>query len=263
MGERRGDQWLLLAERMSVHSKAAIITVERGIARAKSGECAAQRERSEIRMSAGMANEAPFAPFERFMNGSEMRVSKFSNQVWLSEPLVVGAAFELDHGGEGVEFVRKAARDGDFGNGVDEFQKRSEPRLDKNDAAVFSEDAPHFGECLFQVFGQGGEVVQATLNDEDVLATIRERKLAAIGNEIFCRPAIFGDQSGGEVHAFEARETEALQRVQAVAAAAKEFHDFCIARPLVRTQFPQPRNKLLNLLLRRFEAQVRGFPRIG
>lgn len=106
-------------------------------------------------------------------------------------------------------------------------------------------------------------MVQASLDDEDVFAAIGEGKLAAISDETSCRPVVFGDQPGRQIDAFEACETETLQRVQAVAAAAKQFYGFFIARPLVRTQFPQPRNELLSFLLRRFEAQIRGFPGIG
>ncbi len=61
---------------------------------------------------AGSAYEFPFAPGDRFVDGDEVNAGDFLDEIGLAEPLVVGAAFELNHGGEGVHFIRKAPRNG-------------------------------------------------------------------------------------------------------------------------------------------------------
>ena len=60
------------------------------------------------------ADEIPFAPGERFVDGNEMRAGYLSNDFRLTQPLCVGADFVLDHGGEGVELVRKTADESNF-----------------------------------------------------------------------------------------------------------------------------------------------------
>jgi hypothetical protein len=82
-------------------------------------------------------------------------------------------------------------------------------------------------------------MMQTALDDQNVLAAIREWKLAAIADETLCGSSILRDESGGQIHTFDTRKTELLQRVKATAAAAKQFHDFRIAWPLSRTQFPK------------------------
>src|ERR1700730_4312846 len=81
---------------------------KRELTRGKSSN-AAEKKKAE---SAGKADEIPFAPFERFMDGGEMSVRQLSNQIGLGEPLLVGAAFEMDHGGERIHLVRKAEGQG-------------------------------------------------------------------------------------------------------------------------------------------------------
>ena len=55
---------------------------------------------------------------------------------------------------------------------------------------------------------------------------------------------------------------EAIKSHQAVSAAAKKLDDLGVARPLRRAQSIEARDKFLNFLLGRFEAQICGFPRI-
>jgi len=50
-------------------------------------------------------------------------------------------------------------------------------------------------------------MVQTTLNDEDILAAIRERKLAAVGNRAFRGAFELREEAGREVHAFEVGKT--------------------------------------------------------
>src|SRR6266850_1270073 len=113
----------------------------------------------------------------------------------------------------------------------------SQPWFHEQYAAVFSQHSLHLRKCFFQIVGKRRQMVQTALDDQNVLAASREGKLAAVTNETFCRAPILRDQSGRQVHSREARESEAFQRVQPIAAPAKEFHDFGIARPLSCTQF--------------------------
>src|SRR5438552_14706424 len=106
-------------------------------------------------------------------------------------------------------------------------------------------------------------MVQAALNDEDVLAAISEGKFAAIGEDAFGGAFELREQPRREVHTFDAREAEALKSDQAVPAAAKKFDNFGAARPLAGAKAIEPRNELLDFLFRRFEAKIRGFPGIG
>src|SRR6266699_6984150 len=110
---------------------------------------------------------------------------------------------------------------------------------------------------------QSGEMVQTALDDEDVLAAIRERKLTTIANNSFRRPPIVCDQSRRQIHAFDSREAETTESDQAVSAAAKKLDDFGVARPLRSAQSIQAPDKFLNFLFRRFETQIRGFPGVG
>ena len=87
--------------------------------------------------------------------------------------------------------------------------------------------------------------------------------MATVGDETFCRAAILGDETRRDVDAFEMREAEALEGVEAVAAAAEELNNLCAARPLLRTEAVEASDELLNFLLRRFEAKVGGFPGVG
>ena len=90
---------------------------------------------------AGSTDEIPFAPGEGFVHGDEVGAGGFLDEFGLAEPLFVSAAFELNHGGEGVHAVGKAAGKRILGNGVHESQKRSHPGFDNSNAAVVSTDA--------------------------------------------------------------------------------------------------------------------------
>jgi len=105
-------------------------------------------------------------------------------------------------------------------------------------------------------------MVQAALDDEDVLAAIGKGKFPAIGDGAFRRAFELRKQPGREVHAFEPGEAEPLQGDQTVSATAKEFDNFGVAPPLRSAQPCEAPDKLPNLLFRRFETQVRGFPGI-
>ncbi len=54
-------------------------------------------------------------------------------------------------------------------------------------------------------------MMQAALDDEDVLAAIGEGKPPAIGDRALRRAFELRKQPGGQVHAFEPREAEPLQ----------------------------------------------------
>jgi hypothetical protein len=105
-------------------------------------------------------------------------------------------------------------------------------------------------------------MMQAALDDEDVLAAIGKGKFPAIGDGALRRAFELRKQSGRQVHAFELGETEPLQGEQPVSTPAKEFDNFGVARPLRSAQPCEAPDKLSNLLFRRFETQVRGFPGI-
>ncbi len=191
-----------------------------------------------------------------------MSAGNVLDEFGLAEPLLVGAAFELNHGGQRIHLVRNAAREGIFGNLVHKFQKGSQPRFHKHGAAVRSQHALHFGKSLIEVVRQGGEMVQAALDDEDVLAAIGKGKFPAIRDRAFRRAFELRKEPGRQVHAFEPGEAETLQSDQPVSAPAKKFDDFGVAGPLRSAQAIEARDKLLNFLFRRFESQVGGFPGI-
>ncbi len=93
-------------------------------------------------------------------------------------------------------------------------------------------------------------MVQAALDDEDVLAAIGEGKPPTIGDRALRRAFELRKQPGGQVHAFEPGEAEPLQSDQTVSAAAKEFDNFSVARPLRSAQPGEAPDKLSNLLFR-------------
>src|SRR5260370_1838108 len=130
------------------------------------------------------------------------------------------------------------------------FQKGSQPRFHKHGAAVFPQYALHLRKSLSQIFRQSWQMMQTDLHDKNILGAIGKRKLTAIADNTFCRPAILCDQPGRQVHAFEAREAETLESDQAVSSPAKEFDDFGVARPLRSAQSSEAFEKLSNLLFR-------------
>lgn len=80
-----------------------------------------------------------------------------------------------------------------------------------------------------EIVRQRGEMMEATLDDEDVLAAIGEGKSAAIGDRAFGGAFELREEAGREVDAFDAGETEPLECDQTVSAAAKEFDNFRVA----------------------------------
>ena len=220
------------------------------------------RLRVDSRVLMGSADEIPFAPSEMLVHGDEVSAGNFFDEFGLAEPLLVGAALVMGHGGEGVHLAGNSSHGREFGNKVHESQKGRSPRFDEHDTAIFSQDALHFRESLIEIARQGGEMVQTALNNQDVLAAIREGKLAAISKRAFRGALELPQEARREVHALDAGEAEALKSHQAVSAAAKKLDDLGVARPLRRAQSIEARDKFLNFLLGRFEAQIRGFPRI-
>ncbi len=103
-------------------------------------------------------------------------------------------------------------------------------------------------------------MVETALDDEAVFAAIGEGKFAAIGDRALRWTFVLCEETRREVHALEARETEKLKRDQAVAAAAKKFNDFGVARPLTGAQTIEACEKLLNFLFGLFKTQVGGLP---
>ena len=143
------------------------------------------------------------------------------------------------------------------------FQKWGQPRLDKNDVAVSTQYALHFGKSLLEIVRQGGEMVEAALDDEYVFAEIGEGKFAAIGDRALRWAFVLFEETRREVHAFDVGEAETLKGDQAVAAAAKKFDDFGVARPLTGAQTIEACEKLLNFLFGLFKTQVGGLPGVG
>ncbi len=86
-------------------------------------------------------DEIPFAPGERLVHGHQVSAGNFLDELGLAQPLVVGAAFELNHGGERIHTVRQAACQRIFQGPVHQFQKWSQPWFHENDAAVFPQNA--------------------------------------------------------------------------------------------------------------------------
>ena len=140
-----------------------------------------------------------------------MSPGNFLDEFGLAQPLVVGAEFVLDHGSERVHLAGNAADRRDFGNKVHEGQEGSAPRLDKHDAAVCSKCTLHFRKSLVEIVRQSGQMMQAALDDEDVLAAIGEGKPPAIGDRALRRAFELRKQPGGQVHTFEPGEAEPLQ----------------------------------------------------
>ena len=103
-------------------------------------------------------------------------------------------------------------------------------------------------------------MVQASLDDEDVFALVGEGKFSAIGDGALRRSFELRDEAGRKVYTFDARETKPLESDQTVSAAAKEFDDFRVPRPLRSAQPVQAPHKFLNFFFRCFKAQIGGFP---
>jgi len=157
------------------------------------------------------ADEIPFAPGEMLVHRDEVDAGNSLDKFGLAEPLFVRAAFVMGHGGERVHLAGDFPHGRQFGNEVHESQKGSAPRLDEHDVAIFAQDALHLRESLIEIVGQGEEMVQAALNDEDVLAAIGERKLAAISKRAFRGALELREEAGREVYALDPREAEALE----------------------------------------------------
>ena len=100
-------------------------------------------------------------------------------------------------------------------------QEGRQPGFDEHQASIPAEHATHLLESLFEISRQRGQVMQTSLNDQNVLAAVRKRKLPAVGNGTFGLAAILREQMCGQVETFDSREAQSLQRVEPVAAAAE------------------------------------------
>ena len=103
-------------------------------------------------------------------------------------------------------------------------------------------------------------MVQASLDDKDVLAAIGEREFTAIADGAFCWAAILRNQTRRKIHAFEMFETELIKRVQSISTTAKKFDDLGVARPFAGAQTIEPGDKFLDFLFGRFKTEIGGFP---
>jgi hypothetical protein len=99
------------------------------------------------------------------------------------------------------------------------------------------------------------------LHNVNVFAAIVESKLTAIRNDTARGAFVLGKQSRRKIHAFEPRETEALQRDQAIPAAAKKFYN-PTSPTLAGAQAVQAADQFAYFFLRRLEMQIRCFPRV-
>jgi hypothetical protein len=115
---------------------------------------------------------------------------------------------------------------------------------------------------LIEIVRQGGEMMEAALDDKDILGAIGERQPAAIGDQASGGAFELREEAGREVHAFDAGETETLESDQTVSTAAEKFDNFRVARPLTGAQSMEARDKLLNFLFWRFKTKIRCFPGI-
>ena len=209
------------------------------------------------------ADKIPLAPCERFMRGGEIRVRELGNHLWLAQPLFIGASLVVNHDREGVEFLRCAARKPILRQPAREDQERGGPWLDDHHSSIFSKHAMHFRESLLEILGQIREMVQAPLNDQNVLAMVDEGQMTAIGDPADRRPLVLRQKTRRQIHALEMPESKPMKSVQAVAAATKQLDNFRVARPSGGAQFHQTPDKFANLLFGSFKPQVSSFPRIG
>ena len=132
---------------------------------------------------------------------------------------------------------------------MNHFKKGSEPRFHEQDAAVYAEDAVHFGKSLIEIAGQRGEMMQAALDDEDILGAIGKRKLTAIAENTLCWSAILRQQPGRKIDALDVCEANKLESNQTVSAATEELDDFGIAGPLGGAQAFESDDEFSNFLL--------------
>jgi hypothetical protein len=115
----------------------------------------------------------------------------------------------------------------------------------------------------FEAIGQRQQMVQTTLNDENVFAPVGEWKFPAIANVARRVSLILRYEADRQVYPFDARESQRLERAESIATAAKQLDDFGIASPLAYTQRPQALREFPNFLFGGFKPQVRRFPGIG
>jgi hypothetical protein len=95
------------------------------------------------------------------VHGNEMRPGDLSNVLGLTQPLLVRSNLVLGHGTERIHLVRKPPHERNLRNEVRESQKRSAPRLDEHDVAVFSQHPLHLVKSLLEILRQSGQMVQA------------------------------------------------------------------------------------------------------
>src|SRR5258708_12424578 len=93
-----------------------------------------------------------------------------------------------------------------------------------------------------------------------VLAFIRKRQFTPVTCIAPGIPRVFRQQPRRQVHSLDVPESEPRQRVQSVAAAAKQLHHVCFPRPLAYSEPAQASREFPDLLFRRPKPQVRCFP---
>ena len=173
------------------------------------------------RRLAGSADEIPFAPSEGFVLRREIGMRELGDHLRLREPLLVGAALVMGHHRESIELLPEPARQPIFGDPVSEGQKGSTPRFDDHYAAARAKDAAHLGKGLLEIVGQIGQMVQAALHDENVFALVGEGEAPAVAHSASGRAFVLREQAWGEIDALQMPEAKPMQRMKAVAAAAK------------------------------------------
>src|SRR5258708_32399602 len=97
----------------------------------------------------------------------------------------------------------------------------------------------HFRESLPELFGQIREMVQASLNDQNVLAMVDEGQMTAIADPADRRPLVLRQKTRRQIQALEMLESKLMENVQSVTTAAQQPDNFRVPRPLVAAHFHQ------------------------
>ncbi len=106
-------------------------------------------------------------------------------------------------------------------------------------------------------------MMQPSLDNHDIFASVREGKLPAIAHVALSRSSIFRQQPRRDISALNMSEAHPLQSMKPIPAPAKNFHHPSIPRPITCSQLSQSSKKFSDFLLRRFKTQVGGLPWIG
>ena len=146
---------------------------------------------------------------------------------------------------------------------MDGLQKRREPWLDDDDKPGGPQYAPHLRENAIQISRQLEQMVEAALDDHDVLAAVRKRQSAAVPDVALRETLVFGDEPRGKVHAFDVAESQLFKGPETVAATAEKLDDLRVLGPAAGADLPEPAEELADFILRRFEPQISGFPSVN